>query len=270
MGLIEADKALKPGPENLVSVSMRSFSRTASVVGIILGGVILVGWSYPFATLQHSLRYLELIRADTALALVLAGGSLWFLNRPGTDRVRNGVILVGAAGVILTGLLPLLEATGQVNLLNRLMLNLSTIFGEAARAERMALVTATYILLLGLSLFLTRSERWVGTGQVLAWLSVLVALTNFLGYSAGKSGNTFLSQTQPDLLITSAFVILGFGTLFVQPEKGVMSIVSRSGLAGTLTRRLLPVAIIVPFILRWVVTAGKGAGVISGEEALTL
>lgn len=257
-------------PDSFVISSLLSFSRTVGVLGIILGSLVLVGWSYRFPGLQKMLRYLELIRADTALALILGGTATWFLTREGNDKIRNWLITICSIAVFLTGFFPLLEAGGYVNPFNRLLLGLSTIFGEAARPERMAMVTASYILLVGISLFLIKSEHWITCGQVTSWLAILVSLVSFLGYSTGKTGSTFLSETQPDLLMTAAFILLAFGILFVRPEKGLMRIISSFSLAGTLARRLLPLAVIVPVLLRWVMAGIKGAGFISPEEALTL
>ncbi|MCM8769618.1 MAG: hypothetical protein NC911_08135 [Candidatus Omnitrophica bacterium] len=263
-------KAESGATDRLVVASLLSFARAAGVMGIIAGATILLGWSYPLSPIQNILRYLELIRADTALALLMTGTGLWFATRQSSARSTNSVVLICSLGVILTGILPLLEAIGQVNIINRLMLGLSSIFGEAARTEKMALVTASYIFLLGISLFLLRNEAWAGSAQVIAWLAIVIALVNFLGYSPGRQESNFLSQTQPDLLVTSAFIILGFGLIFSRPEKGIMTVVSRAGFAGTVARRLLPLAMAIPFVLRWLIAWATTARYISGAESLTL
>lgn len=102
--------------------SLNAFSRGASVAVVLVGCLVLVGWALGIKALKSVLPGLVTTKANTALCFVLAGLSLYMLQRPsppaplpqaGEGGRPNGwgprVGYACAAAVALLGLLTLVE-----------------------------------------------------------------------------------------------------------------------------------------------------------------
>jgi len=72
---------------HLVSASA-SLSRAASVLVVVVGGAVLIGWMLDIALLKSVLPGLVTMKPNTALALVLSGVSLWLSRTAEPGRAR--------------------------------------------------------------------------------------------------------------------------------------------------------------------------------------
>src|SRR5688500_19960574 len=72
------------------------------------------------------------------------------------------------------------------------------------------------------------------------------------------------------LITAMTFVILGIGLLFSQLNRGLPGLVVDAGAAGVVSRRLLPGAILLPFIFGMIRLAGEQAGWFSSQVATSL
>src|SRR5258708_312783 len=85
----------------------KSFSRAAAVVAILIGAVALVGWLADITWLKSIYGDITM-KANTAVALMLMGASLWLLPSASHKSASTiGKICAAAAGLI--GLLTLTE-----------------------------------------------------------------------------------------------------------------------------------------------------------------
>jgi hypothetical protein len=87
--------------------SPAGFPRTASVLAVLIGGLVLSGWAFDIAVLK-SLFSGAAMPADAALAFVLSGLSLWLLTVGDGNRSRRAAQWL-AAGVVLLSLVTLAE-----------------------------------------------------------------------------------------------------------------------------------------------------------------
>jgi hypothetical protein len=85
----------------------KTFSRAAAAFVIVLGALVLIGWLFDIARLK-SIYGVITMKANTALALILAGVSLWSLQAT-HRRLLKTLGQVCAAIVALIGLLTLSE-----------------------------------------------------------------------------------------------------------------------------------------------------------------
>jgi signal transduction histidine kinase len=137
----------------------------------------------------------------------------------------------------------------------------------------MAPNTALGLMFCGIALVLFDAETRRGfvpaqyfilTAGLLALLAVIghvyhVLLLNRLGSALPMSLDT---------AIALVFFCLSF--LATQPRRGFMAVINSSTVGGTMARRLLPMAVFVPWLLGLLLLLGEQAGYYSRESALSL
>lgn len=67
-----------------------------------------------------------------------------------------------------------------------------------------------------------------------------------------------------------SLLLLAMGTLAAVPERGFASLVAADSVGGALTRRLVPIAVGIPFVLVGAAQAAAGRGLIGGEMATAM
>src|SRR5262249_57125796 len=107
--------------------------------------------------------------------------------------------------------------------------------------------------------------------QPVALFPIGVALISLLGYAYSAEGMYGLGEMQRMALPTAAaFFVLGMGTLFARPDRGFVSAIISDHAGGILARRMLPAAILIPAILRWLPLSGHRAALYREEFRLAL
>ena len=110
--------------------------------------------------------------------------------------------------------------------------------------------TAFDFTLLGSALVLIAADRCYRSAQVLALVAILVAGLALIGYAYGVRLFTELAMyNQMALPTTLGMLALATGALMVRPGQGLMAAITGDTAGGVMARRLLPVAILLPFTL---------------------
>ena len=155
---------------------LRSFSRVASVLTILVGCMVLVGWTLDVGVLQRVLPGLVAMNPITAVGFVLAGVSAWLLQEERVGRRARRIARACALVVAVMGSLKLLQMLigWEVGIDQLLFAN--KLEAEAASTgfpNRMAPNTALNYFLLGGALFFldsrTRGRRWPAQYLALPW-----------------------------------------------------------------------------------------------------
>ena len=241
----------------------RRFSAAVALLMAVLGGLVLAGW-IAGVDLAGLLRLgPAALKPLTALGLALGGVALWqLLREPAAAWQRRlGLICAGAAAAL--GGLVLLEYLLGVSL----GLDQALAGQPALTIGRPGPATAGNLLLVGLALLALdpaaarRLPRWLAPAGLTLAL-VLSGLT-LLGY-VYDSGS--ISQAAPALpiepLSALAGLLLALGVLAARPD-GLLTYPLTTSLAGgSVSRRLLPAAILLPFVLGWLRLIGLRRGMI--------
>lgn len=252
--------------------SLQSMSQAAGATVILVGCIVLVGWWLDIATLKSIFPGLAAMKANTALAFLLAGISLWLLRTEQSRRWTRRIAQVCAFTVTMVGLLTLSEYLfGRDMGIDQLLFLEPLRAGSASQPGRMAPATALSLVLLGLALLLLSTRR----GHLLAHsLTLTVALGPLLAVIAYVHGAKSLHAIAPfwtmEVNSALALTLLCAGLLFWSPDRGLMAIVTSDSAAGVMSRRFLPPAILMPAVLGWLIFAGQQAGLYGAEIGLSL
>src|SRR5258706_3083889 len=252
--------------------SMKSFSRAASMITILVGGLVLLGWAFDISLLKSIIPGFASMKANSSLGFILAGLALWQLLRaPATQQARY-VIQVLAFGIALLGLLTLCEYTfgWQLGIDQWLFKDLAG-GGSNPTPGRMSLTTALNFLFLGVALVFLSRETPLGdrVAHFLGLMIVLLSGVALLGYTFEAVELSDLGAYNLIAVDTAlTFILAAAGLLCAYPDRGLMTIITGENAGSLVSRRLLPAAIILPAVLGWFCLQGQLAGLYDFELGL--
>jgi PAS domain S-box-containing protein len=237
-------------------------SQIGSAATFIVGFLVLVGWISDIPFLKSVLPGLTTMKANTALAFILAGVSLWVLQKEQTSLRTRRIGLACAAFVALAGMLTLSEYVLDVDLgLDQLLFKESAGAVRTSHLGRMSPVTALNFALVGCALLFLETNRGILPGQYLAIGAAISSLLALVGYAYGEESFYSISTYTSMALHTSVtFLVLCFGILHARPARGLMSVVNGKNTGSALARRLLPFVILTPLLGGWWQIKGQDAG----------
>src|SRR5215204_2236597 len=252
---------------------LRTFSRASSIVAVLVGFIVLAGWTLDTGSLGRFLPGFVAMNPLSAVGFVLAGVSAWLLQDGREDRRAFWISRTCASLIAIFGLLRLAQVLfGLEPGVDRILFP-GRLASEAASTgfpNRMAFDTALDFVLIGISLFcLDARNRLVRRLSQYAALAVLVlSVLAFAGYLYGVAN--LYGNTSYIPIASMTFVVLSAGVLCARPERGLMALVTSRNVGGVVARRLLPAAILVPLVLGWFRLRGQQVGLYGTELGVSL
>ncbi len=256
--------------------------RLASVGTVLVGTLVLAGWALDVQLLKSLDPGWVTMKANTAVAFVLVGLSLWLVTDRAREEHRNVGRRVGQACALvagLIGLLTLFEYGLGWNLgIDQLLFHDPATAVATSDPGRMAPATAFNFLLVGSALALLDVELRP-TWRPAAFLVVIAALVcsvDFVGYLYGESNltsaspDTRVALTRMALHTSLTFLVLTAGIILARPERGLLATLSGNGVGSAAARRLLPFVIAFPVALGWLRLRGQHAGLYDSQFGLSV
>jgi PAS domain S-box-containing protein len=244
-------------------------------MGVAVVGVLVVGgWVLDISWLKSILPNWAQMKVNTAVCFVLAGAALALQAVEPTAPARRRWGRIGAVVVLLVALLTLGEYGFKTNLgIDQLLLMQPTAASSTAYPGRMSPAAAVNFMLIALALlgldWQTRQGR--RPTQVLALLVGFVGLLAVAGYLYGVKSLYAFSPFSTMAIHTALLCIaLSAGLLCARSGAGLLGILTSEGIGGSLARRLLPFAIILPLALGWLRLQAQLAGYFGFEFGLAL
>jgi PAS domain S-box-containing protein len=243
---------------------LKSFSRYASLAVVIIAAIAFFGRVFDIAALKNAFPGFATMRANTALAFIIAGLALFLSNNNPQSRQKIRIIAWGLAlFVTFFSLLNLFEywSGWDIGIDQLLFRDLPT--SNATYPGRMSIITASDFTMIGFAVFFldVGSRRSYRTSQIFALVVGSSAFVALIGYIYGVESPTgvgpYLSMAFHSAL---SFTLLSLAILCARPEDGLMRIVSSNTAGGGTLRRLLPVVIFAPIILGWLGLQGHQGG----------
>jgi PAS domain S-box-containing protein len=235
----------------------------AAVVGV--GVAVLFGWWRDIEVLKSVIPGTNSMKVNTAVCFVLAGLSLWLLQREGEGLIRRDWQgRLGQALALMVTVIALLSLSQDVmgwNLgIDELVFHDPSTIGVPGR---IAARTSLAFALIGITLLLldVRTGKGAWPAQLPAALVGWIGLGGVVGHAYGAVPLFRLGSLSVMAANTSvALLFLAVGILLARPQRGMVRILTREGLGGGLARWMVPAAVLVPFSAGWLCLLGENAG----------
>ncbi len=250
--------------------AFRAFSKWASIIALLVGYHVLLGWIFNIGILKSPWLTFPTMKVNEALCALLAGLGLYLLQTRDSrlpSKLATGVKIAGGLVVLITGLTLLQRLFSWPIGIDNLLLpgSVSEDPGAAAPGQ-MSLMSAIAFATLGVSLLLMDSRRGYRAAEILSLFSAAVGLLAIASY---------IYQAEPlqaEMPLYSAIVVflIAGGLLCARAHRGLMAKVTSNSFGGIMARRLLPATLLIPIVLGWLQHRGERAGLYEAEPGLAL
>lgn len=255
---------------------LRLFSKTASELVVIMASLVLFGWLLGIRPLIRIFPTLVAMNPVTAVLFILSGLALGRLTRqkPPSASWRDRWLILLVILVVTASLLRMWDYYfGLPFHVQQFLFAQKSAPSGLYPANELAPNTALSFLLCGVAILLLDLEGgWVFfVAQSAVVLAGLIALLALVGYSYRVLLLYRVGESQPMALVTAlSFALLCMGALAARPQKGLMQVITSPTTGGSVARRLLPGAILLPWGFGAVLLMREQAGHYSSEYAMAV
>lgn len=230
----------------------------------------MIGWLGHIAILQGALLNDVVIKANTALALLVGGASLVLYHTPQIPRRRVLGVCCGVVVLLIGGITILEYCTGwNPGFDEWIALDVPRTAGSFIPG-RMAFSTAVCFLLIGASLILLHT-RWTRAVELMSLTSIMIALLMMLGtFTVTHEEFGFIVSTHMAVLTGIAIILLSLGVMIAKPSGGMTKLFTSDTVGGSMMRLILPGIFLVPMIFGWLSLQGELHGWYDARYALSL
>lgn len=228
--------------------TVESLLSLLSLSAFVLGAAGLVGWHFDIPSLRHLDAELPAIRPISALCLTLMAGALNLgVSRPKLGRLLALATLVIACSTLFPELGPL-ERFLRSGIVGTSATGLAS--DLATRAEPTPASAALGFLILAVTALTARMRHLVLLAQVVTVSTVFGGMVPLLAsvYRMQTAEAPFFPAA-PSLQATLGVVLLGVGILLLNPQRGVMGLLSSDTAASQAARRMMFPAVAIPIFL---------------------
>jgi two-component system sensor histidine kinase/response regulator len=267
-----------PYPVDLRYCRLHAFAGGA--LAILVGIFVTLGWMLDVSLLKSVLPGRATMKPNTALCFMLCGIALLLVTGTNhrkrlVNNLRKGVVPFCAGVVTIIGVATLTEYLFALDLRIDSLLFRNAVLAEATNSlgGRMSGSTALAFVFLGIALILREANSRIGRlcSEVLLLATLILGMVALIGYAYGvESLYSFHAYRSMAVHTALLFFVLGLGVLFAQPRRGLMAVITSDHAGGIMARRVLPVAILLPFLIGWLRLAGQHAGLYGTEFGLAI
>jgi two-component system cell cycle sensor histidine kinase/response regulator CckA len=246
----------------------RRLTHAAAIVSIAAGALVLLGWRFGVVGPLSGPHGFRVMQPNTALAFILGGASLWCVVQ-GTSTFLT-IARIFALGLCAIGITTLGEASLWPGI--RFYRFFAPVLPVGANPALMSGVSACCFTLQGAALLAQRADlRWRRIGHTCALASILLATIVLVDYSYNLTLQfRLVSQSVMALHTALTLIALGTGILAADTGIGLVRVLVRNSQGAALTRTLLPVIVVVPFVLGWVRLQTQQLGYLGNESGIAV
>lgn len=256
------------GKDEFITAHQRSHwpeavARFVSAVVILTGMSVMIAWSFYFWFPPESVDHLLQVPPNEALCFILTGVVLWVRSEKSNYYMQN-LSSLGAGLIFLLGFVTLFEYFFHINLgIDQGWFYTPVEVKSIFPPGRMPPLAASNFVMIGFILFFIDNEVIsYRVHQVLISFLILLSFFPFLIHlyhiETIYSFMSFDHYSQLPMISIILFLLLGFGLVFMRPDYGITSLLVSGESGGTMVRRMLPPAIIIPILLGYIGLVGVG------------
>jgi two-component system, sensor histidine kinase len=246
--------------------------RFCALATIVIGIAVLIGWALDIGVLKSISPGWASMKANAALGFVLAGLSLAAASNLKQAPQWRGIQLALALLVMLLGLLTAGEYLFATDFgIDQLLFLTLAEPGSAAPLGRMALAAAVGFTCTGMALLMLDKRRGRTLSQAAALAGTLIGVLAIIGYTYDVAALYGVGVYSSVALHTAVgLVAINLGVILCRPQRGLMAVIISKTAGGVMARRLLPVALIAPFLIGWLRIQGEQRGLYDTRFGLGL
>jgi PAS domain S-box-containing protein len=256
----------------------QTLSRNVGVIVALTGIIVVLGWLLNISVLKSVLPGLPTMKVNAALNFILGGTTLWLwhwqldIKQSVLKRRVRFLTLTFSLLIVLIALLTLIQYVLPINLgIDELLLPQPEPIGSSAVSGRMAPNTALAFLLAGTALLLLQQKSGDLIVQALAVGSWFISFLGLSGFFYGSVHfYTLGSLTGMAIHTAIAILLLNTGILCANPHQGLIAFLTGCSTGSRIGRRLLPLAVIIPFLVGLVCSLGYRQQLYSAEIEFAL
>ncbi len=243
--------------------NLKRFSEILSIVIIIIGVIIFIGWSFNIPILKSPGPGFPTIKFNSALCFILIGASLWLQQTKRINKRNRYIAQVLAVIVLLIGLIAIIEHLLSLNLgIDQILFTEPSGALQTSSPNRIAFIGAIEYTLIGTALLIIdkKIHRHVPT-QHLMILGSIISLMVLLGYLYDAPEFYQVSYyTATSIYAGIGFMLISFAVLIARPETGFMKVITNGEYGSIFGLRILFVLVIISIVFGWLRIFGQNLG----------
>jgi signal transduction histidine kinase len=263
----------------LTARKAEGLSRLSAAAGLFVAFMalwVLIGWLAGAKGLVRVMPDMGAMNPVTGVAFLCLGVALWQRSAPGSgnQKLKRNLPYFLAAAAALAGATKLAQSCSGWSFHMDRVLFTSRLGGlNGHPGNEMAPNTALAFVFCGLAILVMDFEFKNGLrpSQFFAIGAGLIALLALIGHSYRV---LLLYQVQGALpmALTTALSLMAFclGFLAARPQRGIMQLITSSTNGGAVVRRLLPMAIFVPWLIGAVLLAAEQKNYFRTDTAIAI
>jgi signal transduction histidine kinase/CheY-like chemotaxis protein len=248
-------------------------ARVASLLVAATGLTVLAGWFLASPNLTSFYLRGPTVKTNAAIALICGAiANVILISSSNRTKWMHAGRALAILQMMIGGLTLSEHIAGWDLRIDQLLATEASGAAATASPNRMGPPASIANLLLGLSMLLAESRRRRRRvrAQRLALFTCLLTLLPIMGFAYGYSQLYTIERiTGISLANSLALLMLAVAILAGRPERGVFALLTREDEVGTLTRGLLPPALLLPFVMGWMLARAMRAELIDAGFAIS-
>ncbi len=242
---------------------LKGYSEILSILIAVIGFIMILGWILNISIFVSPGPNFSTVKSNLALCFILIGISLWLLQTRIINERKQRIAHILAGIVVLIGILTLIEYIFSINLgIDQLLFINDPGIPNSLSPNRMEFIAALNISLVGTALLLL--GKGIEKHRPVQYLGIIVgifSLMAFMGYIYHISSHYVeYNYTETAIYAAILFMLVSSAVLFARPDKGLMQLLTGTGLGSNFAWKLIPSAIVISLLMGYFHLIGQQDG----------
>ncbi len=252
--------------------TMRSISRASASASAVLAGGALIGFAFEIRSLTSVFPEYATTKPNTALMVLALAVAINGLASPAFVGARRLRTRAASAFALLLACATIAQYAFEWNLgIDELLFRDPWTSAPQSVPGRPSLAASCALGMLSVAVLLTGRAYAYTAAQACALAAASVGALALIGYAFGaRALYAFQSYSSLGPGTALCLILLAVGALAAVPDRGLAGLAAATSVGGAITRRLVPVALGVPFALASLAQIAAQRGIVSPQLAMAL